>query len=117
MITFSRQRTSRNTSCSTPSIRTTCSAPTWPTGLPRTLILSAELCPLRDEDEAFAKRLSDAGTPAACYRMRDAMHGYLLYPTSAETTKISLGICRSFLDGEALTQGTDSTWLEILGIA
>ena len=87
------------------------------TGLPRTLILSAELCPLRDEDEAFAKRLSDPGPPAACYRMRDAMHGYLLYPTSAETTKISLGICRSFLDGEALTQGTDSTWLEILGIA
>lgn len=85
--------------------------------LPDTLVISAELCPLRDEDEEFSKRLSDAGTASAAYRMQDVMHGYLLYPSAAEAVKTTFSICRSFLDGEELPKKGASTWLEIRGIA
>lgn len=86
-------------------------------GLPETLVISAELCPLRDEDEELAARLSGAGTAAAAYRMQDVMHGYLLYPSAADAVKTTFSICRSFLDGDALPKGGGSTWLEIRGIA
>lgn len=86
-------------------------------GLPETLVISAELCPLRDEDEELAERLSGAGTVAAAYRMQDVMHGYLLYPSAADAVKTTFSICRSFLDGDALPKGGGSTWLEIRGIA
>ena len=85
--------------------------------LPDTLVISAELCPLRDEDEEFSKRLSDAGTASAAYRMQDVMHGYLLYPSAADAVKTTFSICRSFLDGEELPKKGASTWLEIRGIA
>ena len=49
-------------------------------GMPRTLMLTAEYCPLRDEGEVFAQRLADDGNDVACYRILDAVHGYLLYP-------------------------------------
>lgn len=85
--------------------------------LPETLVISAELCPLRDEDEELAERLSGAGTAAAAYRIQDVMHGYLLYPSAADAVKTTFSICRSFLDGDALPKGGGSTWLEIRGIA
>ncbi len=86
-------------------------------GLPETLVVSAELCPLRDEDEEFTLRLAPAGTNSAAYRMQDVMHGYLLYPSAADAVKTTFAICRSFLDGEGLPKGNGSTWLEIRGIA
>ena len=50
-------------------------------GLPRTLVITAEYCPLRDEGEAFAARCELEGTEVQCYRMLNAVHGYLLYPS------------------------------------
>jgi acetyl esterase/lipase len=82
---------------------------------PRTLVLSAEYCPLRDEGEVYAGRLWLEGNDTQCYRMLDAAHGYLLYPSVFSLVKDTYRIIRYFLDDEELTQESESAWLEILG--
>lgn len=47
----------------------------------RTLVITAEYDPLRDEGEAFAARLDAEGNEVACFRMNDGVHGYFLYPS------------------------------------
>jgi acetyl esterase len=47
-------------------------------GLPRTLILTAEFDPLRDEGIAYAKRLAAAGVSVEHVHASDQMHGFLL---------------------------------------
>lgn len=44
--------------------------------LPRTLILTAEYDPLRDEGEEFARRLHEAGNEVEAYRIPNAFHGF-----------------------------------------
>ncbi len=82
---------------------------------PRTLVISAELCPLRDEGEAYAARIGLESGNASCYRMLDAVHGYLLYPTVLPIVRDTHRIMKHFLDGDQLTQEGTQTWLEILG--
>lgn len=72
------------------------------TRLPRTLIISAELCPLRDEDEYYAHVLSEAGNEVESFRLLSAMHGYLLSPVAVETVQNTYHILSYFLDGEEL---------------
>lgn len=43
---------------------------------PRTLIITAEFDPLRDEGEAFGQRLADAGNDTRIHRLSDALHGF-----------------------------------------
>ena len=45
-------------------------------GMPDTLILTAEFDPLRDEGEAYGKKLQEAGNYAEVHRIREALHGY-----------------------------------------
>ena len=45
-------------------------------GQPRTLIITAEYDPLRDEGEEYGHRLKEAGNDVEVYRIRDALHGY-----------------------------------------
>ncbi|WP_158575837.1 alpha/beta hydrolase [Streptomyces corynorhini] len=47
-------------------------------GLPRTLMLTAEFDPLRDEGIAYADRLSEAGVPTEHWHFDDQMHGFAL---------------------------------------
>ena len=86
-------------------------------GQPRSLVVTAEYCPLRDEGEAYAARLAEAGCDVSCYRMLDAVHGYFLYPSVLGLVKDTYRIMRHFLDGEELVQEGEPTWLEKPGIA
>ncbi|MDR2107896.1 MAG: alpha/beta hydrolase [Coriobacteriales bacterium] len=82
---------------------------------PRTLLVSAEYCPLRDEGEAFAQRLSQAGNDVQCYRIIDAIHGYFLYPAVFSLVKDTYALFKHFLDGDALEKENGQAWLEISG--
>lgn len=46
------------------------------TDMPRTLILTAELDPLRDEGEEYGRRLLEAGNQVEIRRIPGALHGY-----------------------------------------
>jgi acetyl esterase/lipase len=83
---------------------------------PRTLLLSAEYCPLRDEGEAFARRLIQAENDVQCYRIIDAIHGYFLYPAVFSLVKDTYALFKHFLDGDALEKENGQAWLEISGI-
>lgn len=45
-------------------------------GMPETLIITAENDPLRDEGEAFGKRLHRSGVSVRAFRIKDAYHGF-----------------------------------------
>ena len=47
---------------------------------PDTLIVTGEYCPLRDEGEAYGRRLAQAGNDVRVLRMADALHGYFMLP-------------------------------------
>lgn len=82
---------------------------------PRTLVMTAEYCPLRDEGEAYAARLADDGGEVALFRMLGGVHGYFLYPMVLSLVRDTYAVMKSFLDGSELPKEDEPRWLEILG--
>lgn len=49
------------------------------TGMPQSVVVTAEFDPLRDDGEEFARRLKSAGNEVDLIRMDGMMHGFILY--------------------------------------
>ena len=69
---------------------------------PDTLILTSEFDPLRDEGEAYGKRLKEAGNYVQIHRIKGALHGYFALGIKHLYVQESFTYINAFLKGEAL---------------
>lgn len=69
-------------------------------GLPKTLILTAEFDPLRDEGERYGQELKKAGNQVEIKRIPDAIHGYFALGIKNIYVKESLHLICTFLKEE-----------------
>lgn len=67
---------------------------------PKTLIITAEYDPLRDEGEEYGKKLKEAENYVETYRIKDALHGFFTLPNIFPQVKLSYDIINSFLNSE-----------------
>ena len=64
---------------------------------PSTLIITAEFCPLRDEGEYYGTALRKAGNSVEIYRMKGALHAFLMLPPKFASVKRAYGVINEFL--------------------
>lgn len=67
---------------------------------PKTLIITAEYDPLRDEGEAYGMRLREFGNTVTITRMKDALHGFLSLPKRKNLVEHCYEIINQFLKDE-----------------
>lgn len=73
---------------------------------PRSLIITAEFCPLRDEGEAYGEKLRAAGNEVEIVRVKDAIHSYMMLPPRFEHVQQTYQIINSFLQRGILHEKT-----------
>ncbi|MDD4773436.1 MAG: alpha/beta hydrolase [Eubacteriales bacterium] len=66
-------------------------------GQPKTLIITAEYDPLRDEGEAYARKLEEAGCTVEFRRISDTIHGFIKLPRTFEAVRQSYIYIYNFL--------------------
>jgi acetyl esterase/lipase len=64
---------------------------------PKTLIITAEYDPLRDEGETYGRKLSEYGNSVDVYRLKDALHGFFSLPKHFVHVKKSYELINKFL--------------------
>jgi len=64
---------------------------------PKTLVITAEYDPLRDEGEAYAERLKEAGNDVTLLRIPDALHGFFNLPNIFEQTRLCYRTINEFI--------------------
>ncbi len=69
---------------------------------PKTLIITAEYDPLRDEGEAYGKRLRENKNNVKIYRMEKALHGFISLPKKSEPVIKCYTIINLFLNEDAI---------------
>lgn len=67
------------------------------TNMPKTLILTAQYDPLRDEGEDYGKKLRSAGNKVKIYRIKNVIHGYFGVGINPVKIKETLDIIKKFL--------------------
>lgn len=65
---------------------------------PKTLIITAQYDPLRDEGESFGKKLYEFGNQVEVYRMKDALHGFISLPRHFIHVRKSYELINRFLN-------------------
>ena len=66
-------------------------------GLPPALVMTAEFDPLRDEGEAYATRLEQAGVPTTCIRYDGLIHGFFGRLADFDKAKVAVSDAGSAL--------------------
>lgn len=66
---------------------------------PKTLIISGEYCPLRDEGEAYGEKLLEAGVDVTVCRVPDGLHGFFSLPSWYEPVQQAYKAITDFLGG------------------
>jgi acetyl esterase len=66
---------------------------------PNTLLITAEFDPLRDEGEAYGKKLEEAGNLVEHHRIPDALHGFFSLPVSFPQVAECYQYINHFLNG------------------
>lgn len=72
-------------------------------GQPKTLIITAEFDPLRDEGEQYGRKLYEAGIEVEVYRMKNALHGFFSLPKHFTHVKKSYELINKFLNKQPNT--------------
>lgn len=67
---------------------------------PETMIITAEFDPLRDEGEAYGKKLLQAGIKVEIHRLSDAIHGFFSLGVRSYHMRESLELIKNFVKEE-----------------